>query len=106
MAVKMAEVEARSKSNTHRIDELTGEIDAVNRLATAVQVMATEQQHTTKAIEDIKEDVKTLDEKVGGIESKPAKRWENMVEKIISGIVGGLVTALVGALIYLLGVAP
>ena len=36
MAVKLTEVDARSKSNTHRINELAGQIDAVNRLATEI----------------------------------------------------------------------
>ena len=53
MAVKLTEVDARSKSNTHRINELAGQIDAVNRLATAVEVMATEQKHQTTAMAEI-----------------------------------------------------
>ena len=40
MAVKLAEVDARSKSNTHRLDEMDEKVDTLNRLATAVEVMA------------------------------------------------------------------
>ena len=104
MAVKLTEVDARSKSNTHRINELAGQIDAVNRLAT-VEVMATEQKHQTTAMAEIKADVAKLDAKVETIEQKPAKRWDGMVEKIIYGIVGALVTALGAGIIYLLTVA-
>ena len=91
MAVKLTEVDARSKSNTHRINELAGQLDAVNRLATAMA--------------EIKADVAKLDAKVETIEQKPAKRWDGMVEKIIYGIVGALVTALGAGIIYLLTVA-
>lgn len=105
MAVKLTEVDARSKSNTHRINELAGQIDAVNRLATAVEVMATEQKNQTTAMAEIKADVAKLDAKVETIEQKPAKRWDGMVEKIIYGIVGALVTALGAGIIYLLTVA-
>ena len=105
MAVKLTEVDARSKSTTHRINELAGQIDAVNRLATAVEVMATEQKHQTTAMAEIKADVAKLDAKVETIEQKPAKRWDGMVEKIIYGIVGALVTALGAGIIYLLTVA-
>ncbi len=105
MAVKLTEVDARSKSNTHRINELAGQIDAVNRLAAAVEVMATEQKHQTTAMAEIKADVAKLDAKVETIEQKPAKRWDGMVEKIIYGIVGALVTALGAGIIYLLTVA-
>ena len=105
MTVKLTEVDARSKSNTHRINELAGQIDAVNRLATAAEVMATEHKHQTTAMAEIKADVAKLDAKVETIEQKPAKRWDGMVEKIIYGIVGALVTALGAGIIYLLTVA-
>ena len=47
MAVKLAETEARSKSNTHRLDHLEKSTEAINRLATSVEVMAKEQKHQT-----------------------------------------------------------
>ena len=102
MAIRLAEVDARSKSNTHRIDELSGQIDAVNRLATAVEVMATEQKHQTTAMAEIKADVAKLDAKVETIEQKPAKRWDGMVEKIIYGVIGALVAAATAGLIALM----
>ena len=40
---RLVAVEQRSKSNSHRIDKLEGDFDVLNRLATAVEVMATEQ---------------------------------------------------------------
>ena len=102
MAIRLAEVDARSKSNTHRIDELSGQIDAVNRLATAVEVMATEQKHQTTAMAEIKADVAKLDAKVETIEQKPAKRWDGVVEKIIYGVIGALVAAATAGLIALM----
>lgn len=98
MAVKLTEVEARSKSNTHRIDQLEKNTDALNKLATAVEVMATKQDAMAETLE-------RLDGKVEAIEQKPAKRWDGMVEKFFYGIVGALATALAGGLIYLLEVA-
>lgn len=102
MAVHIAEIDARSKSNTHRINELSTQIEAVNRLATAVEVMATEQRHQTAAMEEIKADVAKLDAKVETIEQKPAKRWDGMVEKVIYGLVGALVAAAAAGLIALM----
>lgn len=98
MAMKLAEVDQRSKSNTHRINELSDQIEAVNRLATAVEVMATEQKHQTAAMAEIKADVARVGAKVETIEQKPAKRWDGVVEKIIFGIVGALVTIAAAAL--------
>ena len=105
MAVKLAEVDARSKSNTHRLDDLADKVDVLNRLTTAIEVMAAEQKHQGETMAEIKNDVTALDKKVEAIEQKPAKRWDGMVEKAIYGIVGSLVTALGAGLIYLLTVA-
>lgn len=104
MAVKLAEVDARSRSNTHRLDEMDEKVDTLNRLATAVEVMATEQRHQTETMVEIKTDVAALGQKVDTIEKKPGKRWDGMVDKFIYGIVGALTTALAGGLIYLLAV--
>ena len=67
MAVKLAEVDARSKSNTHRLDEMDEKVDTLNRLATAVEVMATEQRHQTETMAEIKTDVTALGTKVDAI---------------------------------------
>ena len=105
MAMKLTEVDQRSKSNTHRINELSGQIDAVNRLATSVEVLVQENKHQTEAIKEIKQDVANLDDKVDAIEQKPAKRWDGMVDKVIYGLVGALVAALGAGLIHILTVA-
>lgn len=105
MAVKLAEVDARSKSNTHRLDEVEGKVDTLQRLTTAVEVMATEQRHQTETMAEIKTDVTALGTKVDAIEKKPGKRWDGMVDKFLYGMVGALATALAAGLIYLLTVA-
>ena len=105
MAVKLTDVDARCKSNTHRINGLEEKVDVLGRLTTAVEVMATEQKHQTSTMAEIRKDVANLDAKVETIEQKPAKRWDGMVEKIIYGIVGALVTAMAAGAIYLLTVA-
>lgn len=88
---RLTEVEARSKSNTKRINELSSEIEAVNRLATAVEVMAKEQGHQTEALREVKADVVSLTEKVEVIEKEPAKRWKLVAEKVITTIVAAVV---------------
>lgn len=93
-ALKISEVEHRAKSNTRRIDKLEQQTEAVQRLATSVEVMVQEQCHQTEAIERIEKNVEKLDNKVEVLERKPAKRWEGVVEKIIQAIVGGLIAYL------------
>lgn len=83
MAVKMAETEARSKSNTHRLDKIEEDFDALNKLAAAMEVMANEQKHQSEAVTEIKTDVTALGKKVDAIEKKPGKRWDNMVWEVL-----------------------
>ncbi|MFR5887288.1 MAG: hypothetical protein ACLUFK_01990 [Oscillospiraceae bacterium] len=74
MAVKLVETEARSKSNTHRIDKLEQSTEAINRLATSVEVMATKQ-------DTMNENLDKIAGKVEQIEAEPGKRWKSVVER-------------------------
>lgn len=84
---RLAEGEQRSKSNTHRIDELTMEQKAQNELATSVALMMQEQKTIKNDISEVKKDVKSLT-------NLPAKRWNDVVEKLVWLVLGGAVTAL------------
>lgn len=99
MAVKLAETEARSKSNTHRLDKIEEDFDALNKLAAAMEVMANEQKHQSEAVTEIKTDVTALGQKVDAIEKKPGKRWDNMVWEVLKWgvlILLGIAAAKVG----------
>lgn len=84
LAVKYAEMEARGKSNTHRLDALEKNQKALNELTTSVKVLATEQGTMKTDIGEIKTGLKTLTD-------KPAKRWEAIVDKAIWLVAGALI---------------
>ena len=86
---RLADVEGRCKSNTHRIDKLEELTDAVNRLATSTEVFANKLSQTAEAVDK-------LDDKVSAIESKPAKRWESFVEKVFAVAVTAILSFLLG----------
>lgn len=94
LAVKLAEVDARSKSNTHRLDAVEKSSDVLHELATSVKVMAGELKRQGDAVEEIKDNVTNLGHKVDSIEKKPAKRWEGIVDKLIWGVVGAVLAFL------------
>lgn len=81
---RLTEVEERSKSNSHRLDKLEESTEAINRLATSMEVMAERQ-------EQVVETVGKLDTKVTALEEKPAKRWDGMVDKIVWAIAAALI---------------
>ena len=81
---KIAEIDARSKSNTHRIDDLETDNKALHQLATSVEVLATKQETIEANISEIKDDVKSL-------KAIPGGKWEALVKTILTALAGGLV---------------
>ena len=81
---KIAEIDARSKSNTHRIDDLEADNKALHQLATSVEVLATKQEAIEANVSEIKDDVKSL-------KAIPGGKWEALVKAALTAIVGALV---------------
>lgn len=88
---KLTETEQRSKSNTHRIDELEQDQKALNKLATSVAVMAQEQQTIRRDVAKSGEDIKAVRKSIEALQAAPGQRWEKVVEKIILVAVGAVV---------------
>lgn len=81
---KIAEIEARSKSNTHRIDDLEEDNRALHTLATSVEVLATKQDTIESTVQEIKTYVKEL-------KAVPGSKWEALVKAVLTAVVAGLV---------------
>lgn len=90
---RLTETEQRSKSNSHRIDELEKRQDNLDDLVGTVKVLATKEENVESDVKEIKKDVKTLT-------SKPAQRWDGLVDKIILT----LAAAVVGFLLSKIGI--
>lgn len=87
IAVKLAEVDQRSRSNTHRLEQVEKKLEDNEQLLTNVALIAQKQNTLESDVQEIKTDVKMLT-------AKPGKRWESVVEKIILAIVAAGVTYL------------
>lgn len=81
---RLTEVEERSKSNKHRLDDLEKRQDNLDELVSTVKVLAVREENVENSVEEIKTDVKTLT-------SKPAQRWESLVDKIILTVAAAIV---------------
>ena len=81
---RLTEVEGRSKSNTHRLDDLERRQDNLDDLVSTVKVLAVREETMENDVKEIKEDVKMLT-------SKPGKMWESMVEKIVITIAAAVI---------------
>lgn len=85
----IAQIDARGKSNTHRINELAEKQETLNELATSVKVLATKQETVESDVKEIKEDVKTMTGKAG-------KRWDSLIDKGIAALAGAFIAWLIG----------
>ena len=83
----IAENSQRSKSNSHRIDDLEKNAELLNKMVTALEVLATQQ----KAVAD---HVEKIDSKVTRLEESPLKR----ISALIGYVVAALCSAAAGAM--------
>lgn len=88
---RLTEVESRSKSNTHRLDEMEKRQDDLDELVSTVKVLADREVRVENDVKEIKDDVKS-------IKQKPIKRWDSIVDKIIITIVAAIIGFLLAQL--------
>ena len=117
----LSEAISRSKSNTHRIDELTTKTELFMDMNKNIAVIAEQMKHTQEAIVSLKNDMETIknNRKIGIIEeqmkhaqeailalksdmeeikSKPNKFLDNL-----KGVAAGaVITAIIGAVLALI----
>lgn len=109
LAVHIQEVDSRSKSNEHRIDDLEVEMKETKemqitlvKLANGVENMGNQLMDVKEDIQDVKKGQTELSEKVTTLENKPAqetkKKWDSISEKLlwlfVSGVAGFLLAQL------------
>ena len=82
--IKLQETIDRSLRNEGRIKKLETEHEVLHELATSVAVMA-------QRMETMNQNVTTLTAKVDEIENKPAKRMDDIVDKMIWAVLGAFV---------------
>ena len=90
---RLSRVEDRSKSNTHRLDEVEKRQEDITELVRSVSAIAQKQTDMDADMKEIKADIKSISQ-------KPARRWETVVEKALLTAVA----ALVGWLMFRLGI--
>ncbi len=81
---RLTEVIARSKGNQRRIEKIEKRQDDLDELVGVVKVLADREERVEGVVEEIKNDVKTLTD-------KPARRWDKLVEVILTVIAGALI---------------
>ena len=91
---RLAANEEGLKSCKRRLDVVEKQQEAIHDLAASIKVMASEQKHQTETINLVRKDVTRLESKGDGLETKPAKRRDGLVDKAIWGVVGAVLAFL------------
>ena len=87
IVVKLNDHDNEIGSLKHRMTEAERANQVLNRLATAVEVMATKQETMSKSVDKLTSKVETL-------EAEPGKKWRFVVEKSIYFVVGAIIAYL------------
>ncbi len=90
LEIKVAHLEEREKSNTHRIDSLEGKVEDIHELASSVKLLASE----TKAM---REDVNDMNNRIKTLEDKPVKDYNAIKMYIITSIISLVIGTIGGA---------
>ena len=84
MAVRIQQVDDRSKSNMHRLDDVEKKQEASDQVIASIARLDQRQKDMDTDVKEIKADVKLLT-------NKPGKRWESVVEKALLTVIAALV---------------
>ena len=92
LAVKVQRVDDRSRSNSHRLDEVEKKLTDNEKMLASIARLDQRQKDMDTDVKEIKADVKAL-------AGKPAKHWDRVVDKTLMAAV----TAIVGYVLIKLG---
>ena len=81
MGLRLTEVEQKLNAGIDRLGRVESRQEALNKLTTAVEVLAQRQKTAEDDTREIKEDVKSLKE-------RPGRHWENMVDRVLYLLLG------------------
>lgn len=91
MSVRLGECEQRERANARRIEKLEQRQEDLNKLVTAVEVLAQRERSVESDVKEIKADVKSMTQ-------KGARRWDAMIDKLLYAIVGAAASLLLAGL--------
>ncbi len=87
MSLRVAEAEQRARANTRRIEKLEQQQENLNKLVTAVEVLAAREKGVETDVKEIKTDVKTITQKSG-------RRWDAMIDRVLYVLIGAALSLL------------
>ena len=96
---RLTQIDARSKSNTHRIDKLEPIVDEIHTMSNTMVQLVQEVKHTNETVNNLDAKVDRMDSRVDDMERAPAedaKKYKSTaITAIISTIAGAFATGII-----------
>lgn len=81
---RLTAIEEKGRIYEKRVEDIEKRQDDLEKLTMTVQALAIREENIETAVEEIKEDVKTLT-------GKSSKRWDGLVDKVILTVAAAVV---------------
>lgn len=90
---RLTVVEQRSKSNTHRLDELEPIVKEIHNMSETLVEITSEMKHTNST-------VNSINEKVEKLEQEPGNRWKDSTRAVFNAILGAIGAAIAAGIFW------
>lgn len=100
MEHRVTEVEARSKSNTHRIDKLERVTEEIHTMSNTMIQLVEEVKHTNETVSSLDQKVEKMDSRVDDMERAPGKEWSNAKRTASNTAIGIIIGFLAAGLVW------
>ena len=87
VSVRLTENDERLYACAKRLEAVERRQDALDKLVTAVEVLASREMGVERDVKEIKADVKTITQKGG-------KRWDAMIDRVLYVLIGAVISLL------------
>lgn len=97
---RITEVEARAKSNTHRLDKLEPIVEEIHTMSNTMVQLVQEVKHTNETVNSLDAKVDRMDSRVDEMERAPAKEWGDTKRTVLNTVLGAVVGFLIAGLVW------
>ena len=97
---RLTEVEARAKSNTHRLDKLEPIVEEIHTMSNTMVQLVQEVKHTNETVNSLDAKVDRMDSRVDEMERAPAKEWGDTKRTVLNTVLGAVVGFLIAGLVW------
>ena len=97
---RLTDVEARAKSNTHRLDKLEPIVEEIHTMSNTMVQLVQEVKHTNETVNSLDAKVDRMDSRVDEMERAPAKEWGDTKRTVLNTVLGAVVGFLIAGLVW------